>query len=44
MDIKEIKEQLKKEKDPEKFLKDLLKKIKDKKLIEEIRELLEKKE
>lgn len=44
MDIKEIKEQLKKEKDPEKFLKELLKKTKDKKLIEEIEKLLEKKE
>ena len=36
MDIKEIKEQLKKEKDPEKFLRELLKNIKDKKLKEEV--------
>lgn len=44
MDIKEIKEQLKKEKAPDKFLKELLKKTKDKKLKEEIEKLLEKKE
>jgi len=44
MDIKEIKEQLKKEKDSEKFLRKLLKNIKDKKLKEEVEKLLEKKE
>jgi hypothetical protein len=41
MDIKEILEKLKKEKDPEKFLKELLKTTKDNKLKKEIEKLLE---
>ena len=44
MDLKEIMERLKKEKDPEKFLRKILNKIKDKKLREKIKGLLEKKE
>lgn len=44
MDLKKLKEELKKSKDPEKFLRELMEKTKDKKLKELIKKILEKKE